>query len=1230
MTVASFVRSAARAVVLVAAAGCGFDSTIPEAAQITCAEGGECPPGYVCREAIGRCVRTDGDDTEAPYVTEGAEVSPEVVGLAGDLHAFFQVSEALGADPVVYLTTEGGQRHPLVRLAPEEWEDPLSYHYAYRPTGEEPQKVRHDVRADLIDQDGNEAQGVDLGRVWFDFEAPVPEAVAVANDGHVRAGAAVDVTLTVSEELDGPPWGFVGESGLELFCEPDAGALAWRCAGVAVPELIEPGVHDLVLAMSDPAGNLTEHRVPAAVTVDFAPPVGLPPATQGGVRLFRAPRGAAETDGVARTELRICGAGAAAWAWCPADAAERPDLLPGDLLGVYAAEAGDGGPVCTETVLAAATVGPDAGAVTVALDADVDAVCAGVRDLAGNLSERHVISTVEWVATFGPIPDGPGVEDPSPHRFEARRVFDGRIEGNATDDGSSAAALAVPDGACVETLATGRWLSPSGELPLGRYDHGMAFDARRGRVVLFGGGNPLSLGDLWEWDGVRWWAREDAGGQPGGAPEPRSALALTYDTRRGRTILFGGAGGDAAGGVLNDTWEWDGKAWHRGAAGEAPPARRAHALAYDPRAGETLLFGGEGPDGQALDDLWAWDGETWTPRAAAGDGVPSARTAHAMVWDVVRGGLLLHGGDGTNGLALDETWLWDGEVWTQAATADGAVTPGPRHGHRLVWDGGRERVLLFGGSDGATSDVWAWDGETWAALSDQYEGGPGDRRASGLGFDELRGRLVLFGGQVRGYSNGTWEWDGEDWALAAPADGERSRHPQARSYSSLGCDAGRGRCTLFGGHVWSGIGDGWVAEAWEWDGRGWDDASMPAEQPSARSGQAVSFHAARGELLLFGGYGAAGRMADLWSWNGAEWTRTRSGEEADLTQPGARNWHALAYDAQRERVVLFGGRAGDLAADTWEWTGESWEDKTPAEGSPPARDAHALAWDALRGRTVLFGGRNAEFEALGATWEWDGLAWTRASEGGGPPARLSHSLVWDGVRGRVVLFGGGDGAGEFYSEVWEWDGVEWTAVEPADPEGDGGPTNRLAHAAALDPTTGRTLVFGGHAARLDVRFGDTWLWESPARQRPAHAMRLRTSFGRWSEGVSPELLRVHAVAEGSGQADGAPAAGVELLLWEHGRWVAVAGEAVAGEPALTELTWETADPVAAAGLLVGEPPELIASLVPTAASGTSRGTVRTDYFEARLRYTIAPGEVEGGEGEGEGEPEQIPDLPVAP
>ena len=57
-------------------------------------------------------------------------------------------------------------------------------------------------------------------------------------------------------------------------------------------------------------------------------------------------------------------------------------------------------------------------------------------------------------------------------------------------------------------LASGTWVrrEPAGAIPPPRYRHGMAYDARRGKVLLYGGTGQLGvlLDDVWEWDGAQW------------------------------------------------------------------------------------------------------------------------------------------------------------------------------------------------------------------------------------------------------------------------------------------------------------------------------------------------------------------------------------------------------------------------------------------------------------------------------------------------------------------------------------------------------------------------------------------------------------------------------------------------------------------------------------------------------------------------------------------------------
>ena len=63
---------------------------------------------------------------------------------------------------------------------------------------------------------------------------------------------------------------------------------------------------------------------------------------------------------------------------------------------------------------------------------------------------------------------------------------------------------------------------------------------------------------------------------------------MTYDTKRGRVIVFGGFDGA----YLSDTWAWDGKSWTRVAA-SGPPARGGKpGLAFDGHRRRVVLFGG--------------------------------------------------------------------------------------------------------------------------------------------------------------------------------------------------------------------------------------------------------------------------------------------------------------------------------------------------------------------------------------------------------------------------------------------------------------------------------------------------------------------------------------------------------------------------------------------------------------------------------------------------------------
>ena len=221
---------------------------------------------------------------------------------------------------------------------------------------------------------------------------------------------------------------------------------------------------------------------------------------------------------------------------------------------------------------------------------------------------------------------------------------------------------------------------------------------------------------------------------------------------------------------------------------------------------------------------------------------------------------------------------------------------------------------------------------------------------------------------------------------------------------------------------------------------------------------------AHGTIVLFGGLGQGpplASLADTWLWNGTTWTQA-----APATSPSARLGHAMAYDSFRHRVVLFGGAGGGFLNDTWEWDGTTWANVTPAAGapSPSPRTQSVMTYDAQRHRIVLFGGMHAVAGSppvlLGDTWEWDGTSWTQATPATAPSARDGQLMVYDDAQQRVVLYGG------FSAETWLWDGTSWTHVTPAS-----SPPPAAFTYGAYDAARQRVVLFGG------IPTADTWEWD---------------------------------------------------------------------------------------------------------------------------------------------------------
>lgn len=102
----------------------------------------------------------------------------------------------------------------------------------------------------------------------------------------------------------------------------------------------------------------------------------------------------------------------------------------------------------------------------------------------------------------------------------------------------------------------------------------------------------------------------------------RFGFDMVYDTARGVIVLFGGQRQARPAGslqleviqTLNDTWEFDGEVWYEVSPRQVPRARYGHAMVYDEVRGVVVLFGGIAADGTYLNDTWEYDGVTWTQK----------------------------------------------------------------------------------------------------------------------------------------------------------------------------------------------------------------------------------------------------------------------------------------------------------------------------------------------------------------------------------------------------------------------------------------------------------------------------------------------------------------------------------------------------------------------------------------------------------------------------------------
>ena len=315
---------------------------------------------------------------------------------------------------------------------------------------------------------------------------------------------------------------------------------------------------------------------------------------------------------------------------------------------------------------------------------------------------------------------------------------------------------------------------------------------------------------------------------------------------------------------------------------------------------------------------------------------------------------------------------------------------------------------------------------------------PSSRGYISMAYDTESERVIMFGGQTGNIMNDPAYYNGETWAYDVAANKWTPMNPPSgptrRGAPELAYDAESDRVILYGGgnEVTSQLTDTW---AYDCNTNTWKE--MAAKGPAKRMGARIAYDAESDRIILFGGYVLYGSFCnDTWAYdyNSDAWT-----EMKPSTSPPGRNYQAMAYDAKSDRVVVWGaldpaGMPIDDSAWSYDFNTNTWQEMKPDGGPRPrGRDYPAMVYDAESERMILFGGVP---QGGDETWAYDynTNTWTKLEPSTVPGKLSRHAMVYSTAADRVILFGGQVGSTEFKytGETWTYDlnTNTWTNVTP--------------------------------------------------------------------------------------------------------------------------------------------------------------------------------------------------------
>ena len=315
----------------------------------------------------------------------------------------------------------------------------------------------------------------------------------------------------------------------------------------------------------------------------------------------------------------------------------------------------------------------------------------------------------------------------------------------------------------------------------------------------------------------------------------------------------------------------------------------------------------------------AW---SWERKAASGFGVPGNTEINAMAF---HGGRLFAG---TYNLEGCQVWSWDGLSWRQEVGQGPAGTPtapgfgDPENNNVSCMAVYSSRLFLGLRNPDTGCRVWSWDGLSWR--QEVGQGPAGTPTAPGFGDrgnTDVTSMAVFSGRLYAGTFNAggcqVWSYDGDAWERVAEGgfgdEDNQGATSMSAYYGALYVGTYNNDYTS-GCQVWSFDGDRWLQEI----GQGGPGTPIGPGFGDADNRKAASM-AVHNAALYVGTYDTSGgNGCQVWSFDGANWTRVAEGGFGDRSNLSAASMAAGGLDLY---VGTYNENGG---CEVWRYDGTSW------------------------------------------------------------------------------------------------------------------------------------------------------------------------------------------------------------------------------------------------------------------------------------------------------------------